>query len=112
MKKFGTPMGAAPGSACEKVGLAGVGMPSPWRIGEGLGLPSAFAFLVAASSPVALRSALPTVFWPCWPPAETDGALSLALGTASVVVSGAAVEGVSAAGAAGEVLVPPPPWSG
>lgn len=29
MKKFGTPNGAAPGSANEKVGLAGVGTPGP-----------------------------------------------------------------------------------
>src|SRR3954469_10764703 len=112
MKKFGTPIGAAPGSACEKVGLAGVGTPSPWRIAVASGRPSALAFLEAASSPVALRSALPTVFWPCWPPAETDGGASVAVGTASVVAPGAALDGeasvcvvVSAAGGAGEELV-------
>src|SRR4051794_27957834 len=31
MKKLGTPIGAGPGSASEKVGLAGVGVPSGWR---------------------------------------------------------------------------------
>src|SRR3954449_11810630 len=102
MKKFGTPIAAAPGSACEKVGLAGVGMPSPWRIADASGLPSALAFLDASSSPVAfLRSALPTVFCPCWPPAETEGPLlSARPGTASVVVPV-----VLAGGAAGDVLV-------
>src|SRR3954471_16547590 len=101
MKKFGTPIAAAPGSPCEKVGLAGVGMPSPWRIADASGWPSALAFLDAASSPVAfLRSALPTVFCPSWPPAETDGPLSARRGTASVVVGV-----VLAGGAAGAVLV-------
>src|SRR5215211_64388 len=33
MKKFGTPMGAAPGVAKEKVGLAGVGTPPSRRRG-------------------------------------------------------------------------------
>src|SRR4051795_3873805 len=99
MKKFGTPIGAAPGSACEKVGLAGVGTPSPWRIAVASGLPSARFWRAWASSPVALRSSLPTVFWPCWPPAETDGVLSVTVGTGSVV------PGVVAAGAAGDVLV-------
>src|SRR4051794_13342893 len=101
MKKFGTPIAAAPGSACEKVGLAGVGTPSPWRIGEASGLPSALAFWDASSSPVAfLRCALPTVFCPCWPPAETEGPLSARPGAASVVVPV-----VLAGGAAGDVLV-------
>src|SRR3954462_9134422 len=112
MKKFGTPIGAAPESACEKVGLAGVGTPSPWRIAVASGWPSALAFLEAASSPVALRSALPTVFWPCWPPAETDGGPAVAVGAAAVA-PGAALDGeasvcvvVSAsAGGAGEELV-------
>src|SRR4051812_32366366 len=95
MKKFGTPIGAAPGSACEKVGLAGVGTPSPWRIAVASGLPSARFLRAWASSPVALRSSLPTVFWPCWPPAETNGVLSARPGTASVAVPG----GVLALGA-------------
>jgi hypothetical protein len=37
MKKFGTPIGAAPGSANEKVGLAGVGTPLGVRGGGGVG---------------------------------------------------------------------------
>ena len=41
MKKFGTPIGAAPGSANEKVGFEGVGTPA-WlgcvRAGAGLAL--------------------------------------------------------------------------
>jgi hypothetical protein len=39
MKKFGTPIGAGPGSANEKVGLAAVGTP-PWP--EGFGLEGCF----------------------------------------------------------------------
>src|SRR3954467_4060329 len=115
MKKFGKPIGAGPGGACENVGLAAVGMPSPWRIGLASGRPSALALREASSSPVALRSFLPTVFWPSWPPAETEGALWLAPGTASAVVPGVlsdgvagegAVAGVSAAGAGvGDELV-------
>ena len=31
MKKFGTPIGAGPGSASESVGLLTVGWPSGWR---------------------------------------------------------------------------------
>lgn len=41
MKKFGTPIGAAPGSANEKVGLAGVGSPAlvvSGATGGGLGV--------------------------------------------------------------------------
>jgi len=34
MKKFGTPTGAGPGSASEKVGLASVGVPSGLRSGS------------------------------------------------------------------------------
>src|ERR1700742_1712691 len=105
MKKFGTPIGAAPGSACEKVGLAAVGTPSPWRMSVASGLPSALSCLDCASSPVALRRALPTVFCACWPPAEADGVLSVAPGTDSV--AGAAVVGAAAGdGGAGLVDVP------
>src|SRR2546421_5211904 len=35
MKKFGTPIGAAPGNASEKVGLAGVGTPAGVRNAPG-----------------------------------------------------------------------------
>src|SRR4051794_2741224 len=109
MKKLGRAgraRSAAAGSAWEKVGLAAVGTPSPWRIGEASGLPSALSCLDCSSSPVALRSALPTVFWACWPPAEAEGPLSLAPGTESagvvdVLVDGAAGAVVVDAGAAG-----------
>jgi hypothetical protein len=37
MKKFGTPIGAAPGSANENVGLAGVGTPLGVTGGGGVG---------------------------------------------------------------------------
>src|SRR5919109_1202299 len=37
MKKFGTPIGAGPGSANENVGLAGVGTPLLVRGGGGVG---------------------------------------------------------------------------
>src|SRR4051812_38380942 len=40
MKKFGTPIGAAPGVAIDRVGLSGVGVPSAWR-------PGATTFLAA-----------------------------------------------------------------
>ena len=33
MKKLGTPMRAAPGSASETVGFSSVGEPSVWRVG-------------------------------------------------------------------------------
>src|SRR3954465_8812646 len=35
MKKFGTPIGAAPGLASERGGVSSVGGPAPWRPGEG-----------------------------------------------------------------------------
>ena len=74
MKKFGTPIGAAPGSACEKVGLAGgrdaVGLADR----RASGLPLGLASLDASSSASPCASSLPIVSWPCWPPAETDGA--------------------------------------
>ena len=54
MKKFGTPIGAAPGSAIEKVGLAAVGAPPSVRPGFGLALR---AFLRAA------RSTAPVIFF-------------------------------------------------
>ena len=47
MKKFGTPIGAAPGCASEKVGLSSVGLPSIAR--PGAFLPRAF-FLARRSS--------------------------------------------------------------
>ena len=37
MKKFGTPIGAAPGSAKEKVGFDGVGTPAPVGLVEVVG---------------------------------------------------------------------------
>jgi hypothetical protein len=46
MKKLGTPIGAAPGSANEKLGLEGVGTPPLVRWGGGdLGLVFFFLFL-------------------------------------------------------------------
>jgi hypothetical protein len=42
MKKFGTPIGAGPGSANENVGFDGVGTPFPELFGLGFGLLGAF----------------------------------------------------------------------
>ncbi len=39
MKKFGTPIGAGPGVASEKLGFAGVGMPLGWKAGAGVSSP-------------------------------------------------------------------------
>jgi hypothetical protein len=103
MKKFGTPIGAGPGRPCEKVGLAAVGTPSPWRIAVASGWSSALAFSASLVSPVALRLTVPVVFWPCWPPAETVGPPSVAVGTEPSV--GAGVAELGAGGAAGAVLV-------
>src|SRR4051794_26159687 len=107
MKKLGTPIAAAPGSAWEIVGLAAVGTPLPWRMVVASGLPSALSFLDWASSPVAfLRSALPTVFCACWPPAEAEGVLSVDPGTDSVAgVALLASPGVAVDGA-GVAAVP------
>src|SRR3954470_18079958 len=51
MKKFGTPIGAAPGVASEKVGFAGVGTPSGRWIGRGASGARTFdgAFVVSRS---------------------------------------------------------------
>src|SRR4051794_10582041 len=104
MKKFGTPIGAGPGRAAEKVGLAGVGTPSPWRMMVPWGASAMVFAAFSAASLASLRSALPVVFWPCWPPAEMDGAWApeLIVGAcwASVLVLAGAASG------AGEVLVP------
>src|SRR5829696_3958433 len=51
MKKFGTPIGAAPGMASEKVGLVVVGAPSTWRPG---GAARSFFFVLRLSSAVSL----------------------------------------------------------
>src|SRR3954454_23069611 len=76
MKKFGTPIGAGPGRASEKVGLAGVGTPSVASAGAlALALrtvpeESCSTVLPAPStSGRALRLALPDCFWGfccCW----------------------------------------------
>src|SRR3954447_13588653 len=76
MKKFGTPIGAGPGRASEKVGLAGVGTPSVARAGAlALALrtvpeESCSTVLPAPStSGRALRLVLPDCFWGfccCW----------------------------------------------
>jgi hypothetical protein len=47
MKKFGTPIGAGPGSANENVGLAGVGMPLLVRGGGGVGGAAFLCFFLA-----------------------------------------------------------------
>ena len=40
MKKFGTPIGAGPGVASEKLGFDGVGTPFGWKVGAGVSSPS------------------------------------------------------------------------
>src|SRR3978361_1750121 len=66
MKKFGTPIGAAPGIASEKVGLSSVGAPSIARPGCAF---SWRAFLRAAFS-TWLVTFLPLMLaaWNCWLP--------------------------------------------
>src|SRR4051794_27613572 len=60
MKKFGTPIGAGPGVASEKVGLAGVGMPPFLRSGRKTGrFPVRFAPPRAWPPPWALLPPLP-----------------------------------------------------
>src|ERR1700759_5663917 len=43
MKRFGTPIGAEPGSVSEKLGLAAIGTPFPGRHRDLLGLPPVVA---------------------------------------------------------------------
>ena len=91
-----------PGAPARSSGWPAVGMPSPWRMVVASGLPSALSFLDSASSPVALRSVLPTVFCACWPPAEAEGALSASPGplSAGVAVLGRARRWTARASAA------------
>ena len=63
MKKFGTPIGAAPGSASEKLGLSCVGAPSTVRPGCAAAFSSLRAFLRAAFSTA------PVIFLPLMLPA-------------------------------------------
>src|SRR3954451_8515275 len=75
MKKFGTPMGAGPGRASDRVGLAGVGWPSGWRrpLATSLALSAASlafcsASFLAPSTAAAGLLILPVVCcWTCWP---------------------------------------------
>ena len=71
MKKFGTPIGAGPGSASVKVGLAAVGSPSASRKrvlrGRGAGLTlcgttTCATFSTTSLGLVALRFSVPVVF--------------------------------------------------
>src|SRR4051794_27018587 len=108
MKKFGTPIGAGPGRACVKVGLAVVGTPSGWR--TVVGPLSAVSLTSCSALSLAFLTVLPTVFWFSWPPAETCGTAGVAtVGVADVVVGCGAVlvdVPVSCEGGVGLVDVP------
>jgi hypothetical protein len=98
MKKFGTPIGAGPGSAKEKVGFAGVGMPLGATGGAGLGAAGAglAGFLVAGADVGPWWE----VGW-AWPGPELDGAVAVLF--CGPVLSDPLVE------VEGELLCEPPP---
>ena len=59
MKKFGTPTGAGPGRAKEKLGFDGVGAPPSSRAGAGLSRFSSSASVPSAPSMTSVGSSLP-----------------------------------------------------
>ena len=105
MKKFGTPIGAAPGSASENVGLSRVGLPSTARPGSGLCLPVRRSSSPARSSVRSPARELWLRLWRTGP--ERPGALTsspcLRLGALGVSAAGvAAVPGGGAGRGQGE----------
>src|SRR6476469_6330777 len=76
MKKFGTPIGAAPGVLSEKVGLLSEGEPSGLRPGAALATWSATCFARFLALRLAVSVFAPPVYlhfvhWSSWPPPVT-----------------------------------------